>query len=92
VPNHEASRRIDFFVAHLFSNHQGENAMKKNVGGIDRTARIVAGSIILSLFFILDDDLRWWALLGVVPLMTGLIGWCPAYLPFGIRTCAVRRD
>jgi hypothetical protein len=66
--------------------------MKKNVGGIDRTARIVAGIIILSLFFILGDDLRWWALLGVIPLMTGLIGWCPAYLPFGIRTCAVRTD
>ena len=65
--------------------------MKKNVGGIDRTVRIVAGIIMLSLFFILGDTLRWWALLGLVPLMTGLIRWCPAYLPFGLRTCALRK-
>lgn len=65
--------------------------MKKNVGGIDRTVRIVAGSIMLTLFFILGDTLRWWALLGLVPLMTGLIRWCPAYLPFGLRTCALRK-
>lgn len=61
--------------------------MKRNVGGFDRIARIVAGLVILSLFFVLGDDVRWWALLGIVPLVTGLAGWCPAYLPFGIRTC-----
>ena len=62
--------------------------MNKNVGGIDRVIRILLGIIILSLFFVLEGNLRWWALAGLVPLMTGLIGWCPAYLPFGIRTCA----
>ena len=66
--------------------------MKHNVGCIDRAARIIAGLLILSLFFVLGDDTRWWALLGVVPLFTGLIAWCPAYLPFGVRTCKLRRD
>ncbi|HEY8098571.1 MAG TPA: DUF2892 domain-containing protein [Methylobacter sp.] len=61
--------------------------MKSNVGGIDRVARIVVGLVILSFYFILNDGTRWWALLGMIPLLTGIIGWCPAYLPFGIRTC-----
>ncbi len=61
--------------------------MKANVGTTDRALRIVAGLAILSLFFILDDPHRWWALIGLLPLGTGLIGWCPAYLPFGISTC-----
>lgn len=65
--------------------------MKKNVGGIDRAVRIIAGLIVLSLFFVLGDTYRWWALIGAVPLLTGLIGWCPAYLPFGFRTCSTRR-
>lgn len=66
--------------------------MKKNVGGIDRAARIVVGLLVLSLFFVLGEGIRGWALLGVIPLLTGLIGWCPAYLPFGIRTGKLRRN
>lgn len=62
--------------------------MIKNVGGIDRIIRIVGGLVILSLFFVLGDAYRWWALIGVVPLATGLTRWCPLYLPFGIKTCA----
>ncbi|MEO6352639.1 MAG: DUF2892 domain-containing protein [Oxalobacteraceae bacterium] len=66
--------------------------MNQNVGGIDRSIRIIAGLLILSLFFVLGESTRMWALIGLVPLLTGLIGWCPAYLPFGIRTCKLRRD
>lgn len=66
--------------------------MKPNVGGIDRSIRIIAGLVILSLYFVLDENTRLWALIGLIPLLTGLIGWCPAYLPFGIRTCKMRRD
>ena len=64
--------------------------MNQNVGGLDRAIRIVAGVFILSLFFVLSEEYRWWALVGVVPLLTGSIGWCPAYLPFGVRTCTMR--
>ncbi|WP_025917564.1 DUF2892 domain-containing protein [Herminiimonas sp. CN] len=66
--------------------------MNQNVGGIDRSVRIIAGLVVLSLFFVLGENTRWWALIGFVPLLTGFIGWCPAYLPFGIRTCKLRKD
>ena len=60
--------------------------MKQNVGGVDRAVRIVLGGAILSLFFLTDAPTRWWALVGLAPLLTGLVAWCPAYLPFGLRT------
>ena len=61
--------------------------MKSNVGGIDKVLRIVAGLALLLLVFILDGAARWWGLIGIVPLLTGSLDWCPAYLPFGISTC-----
>ena len=61
--------------------------MEKNVGGIDRVVRIVVGLALLSLLFLLEGGGRWWGLTGLVPLATGALGWCPAYLPFGIKTC-----
>jgi hypothetical protein len=64
--------------------------MKINVGGIDRILRIVVGLGVLSLLFVLEGNARWWGLVGFVPLITGLIGWCPAYLPFGMSTCKTR--
>ena len=59
--------------------------MSKNVGGVDRVVRIVVGLGILSLAFVGPQTP--WGYIGLVPLVTGLIGWCPAYLPFGIKTC-----
>ncbi|HMA30666.1 MAG TPA: DUF2892 domain-containing protein [Casimicrobiaceae bacterium] len=64
--------------------------MKANVGGVDRGLRIVAGLVILSLFFFIEGPHRGWALIGFVPLLTGLMGWCPAYAMFGIGTCRTR--
>ena len=64
--------------------------MTANVGGIDRAIRIIAGLAILSLFFVLDGPSRWWALAGLVLLGTGLVAWCPAYLPFGFRSNKTR--
>jgi len=61
--------------------------MRQNVGGIDRVVRIVLGAAILSLLFLTDSPNRWWALVGLVPLVTGVVAWCPAYLPFGVRSC-----
>ena len=59
--------------------------MKKNIGNLERTMRIVAGLAIISLAF-------WgpkspWAYLGAIPLLTGLVGWCPPYAILGISTC-----
>ena len=61
--------------------------MEANVGGVDRIVRIVVGLVLISLLFLLEGNARWWGLVGVVLLATGLLRWCPAYLPFGIKTC-----
>ena len=61
-----------------------------NVGQVDKAVRIVAGAALLVLTFVgpFTATLYPWGLLGIVPLVTGLIGWCPAYSLFGIRTCS----
>ncbi len=64
--------------------------MVKNVGGLDRMLRIVAGLVLLSLFFVLEGGARYVGLIGLVPLATGLLQWCPAYTLFGINTCPLR--
>ena len=60
--------------------------MKKNVGGIDRTLRIVLGLVLIGLAA--SGTVGWWGYLGVVPLLTGLIGWCPPYALLGWNTCS----
>jgi len=60
--------------------------MKANVGGIDKALRIIAGLAILSLLFILPGNARWWGLIGLFPLATGLFNFCPAYPLFGFST------
>lgn len=62
--------------------------MKANVGGIDRIARIGAGVVLIALAA--TGTVGVWGFLGVVPLSTGLSGWCPAYLPFGLSTCKTK--
>jgi hypothetical protein len=60
--------------------------MKKNVGTVDRWIRIVLGVGLLSLLFILDGNLRWLGLIGLVPLITGLFNFCPIYALLRIHT------
>ena len=64
--------------------------MKENVGSSDKAIRIVAGLAILSLLFILEGNARWLGLIGIVPILTAIVGFCPAYMPFGIRTCKTK--
>jgi hypothetical protein len=66
--------------------------MKRNVGSVDRVIRIVAGLIVLSLVFILEGNARWWGLVGLLPLATGLLGWCALYIPLEIDTCRTGHD
>lgn len=61
--------------------------MQANVGGIDRAVRVIAGLALLSLLVLLDGPARWWGIVGLVPLATGLLRWCPAYTIFGWNTC-----
>lgn len=65
---------------------------KTNEGTIDRALRVIAGLALLSLFFIYPDaSWRYWTLIGIVPLATGLLGSCPVYSILGISTCPVKR-
>ncbi len=59
--------------------------MKANVGGFDRILRIITGLIFLGAGYYLKS---WWGLAGILPIMTGLFRFCPAYLPLGVSTCA----
>ncbi len=62
-----------------------DSIMKKNIGSVERVIRIFAGIAILSLAFMGPKSS--WAYLGIVPLATGLAGWCPPYALFGFSTC-----
>lgn len=59
--------------------------IERNEGTIDRILRIVVGLAVISLVFVGPQTA--WGWLGLVPLITGLVGWCPAYSLLGIRTC-----
>jgi hypothetical protein len=65
--------------------------MNLNVGGIDRTLRIIVGVAVLALFFVLPAPGKYWALLGVVPLLTGFFSFCPLYTALGINTGAPKK-
>jgi hypothetical protein len=64
--------------------------MKINEGGLDRAIRIIVGAGILSLAFIGPQTP--WAYLGAIPLLTGIVGFCPAYALFGVNTCPARKS
>jgi hypothetical protein len=64
--------------------------MTNNVGGTERIIRIVVGLILLGLAA--TGTVGWWGWLGVVPLATGALGWCPPYAIFGINTCAMKKQ
>jgi hypothetical protein len=59
--------------------------MKKNIHPIERIIRVAAGAGIVSLAFVGPQNS--WFLLGIVPMLTGLSGWCPPYQLLGISTC-----
>lgn len=59
--------------------------MKANLGQIDRVLRIVLGLVLIALS--LTGTVGWWGWLGIVPLVTGLMKFCPIYRLFGLNTC-----
>lgn len=62
--------------------------MKANVGGFDRILRIAVGALLIVLAAL--GTIGVWGYIGIVPVLTGLFRFCPAYLPFGISTCATK--
>lgn len=65
--------------------------MKQNLGNADRFIRIVLAVALLSVVALVQSGLRWWGLLGLVPLLTAFAGNCPLYGLFGFSTCPVAR-
>ena len=65
--------------------------MEKNVGSLDRGVRIIVGLALLSLVFLRQDSSRWFGLIGVVPLLTASLSWCPLYTVLGVKTCSVEK-
>jgi len=63
--------------------------MTKNVGGIDRTLRIVIGLALIAAAA--TGTIGLWGYIGALPLVTGLIGWCPPYAILGLNTCSMKK-
>lgn len=63
--------------------------MTQNVGGIDRIIRIIVGLALIAAAA--TGSVGLWGYVGVVPLLTGLMGWCPPYKLLGFSTCAVKK-
>lgn len=63
--------------------------MKQNVGSIDRIIRVVLGLVIIALGFYFNS---WLGAIGIIPLFTAAVGWCPLYMPFGLSTCPAKNQ
>lgn len=63
--------------------------LPRNEGTVDRAVRVIAGVAILSLAFIGPKSP--WGFIGIVPIVTGLLGSCPAYTLFGLSTCPIKK-
>lgn len=59
--------------------------MNRNIGTLDRVLRVIVGAALVALT--VTGQVGLWGWIGVVPLATALIGWCPAYTLLGITTC-----
>jgi Protein of unknown function (DUF2892) len=64
--------------------------MQKNVGSADKIVRIVLGLGLLSLLFLLEAPMKYLGLIGIVPLATSLMGWCPLYTLLSVNTCKIK--
>lgn len=63
--------------------------MTKNIHPVERVLRIIVGFSITSMAFVGPSNL--WFLLGLVPVVTGALGWCPPYSLLGINTCNLKK-
>ncbi|MBU0504228.1 MAG: DUF2892 domain-containing protein [Candidatus Omnitrophota bacterium] len=62
--------------------------MKANMGALDRVVRLIIGVVII----VIGIKFRsWWGLIGLLPVVTALIGWCGLYQVLGINTCKIKK-
>jgi hypothetical protein len=59
--------------------------MNKNIGGVERVVRVVGGLVLVGLAA--TGQIGVWGWIGLLPMATGLMGWCPPYSLLGINTC-----
>lgn len=78
------------FGGRFSGERESEKHMSRNEGSLDRILRILVGLAVLSLVFV--GPKTQWGWVGLVPLLTGLVGFCPAYALFGIKTCRLSKD
>jgi len=66
--------------------------MKTNIGPVDRLTRVIFGLALLSLLFERNDPSRWVGLIGIIPLLTGILSYCPLYSMVGVNSCPSLRS
>lgn len=64
--------------------------MNQNAGTLDRVIRVALGLGLLLLVVVGPQS--WWGLVGIIPLLTGVVGYCPLYGILGLRTCPIARS
>jgi hypothetical protein len=65
--------------------------MQCNVGNpVDKTLRVLVGIGLLSLLYFMEGNLRWLGLIGIIPILTVVFGWCPGWALLGINTCKTK--
>lgn len=80
---------INLACTKLHLPNPNTSPMKANIGSIDRVIRVIVGLGLLGAGFYLKS---WWGLIGFLPLLTAVIRFCPAYVPFGLSTCATKAE
>ena len=63
--------------------------MKANMGKVDKTIRWILGLVIILLGIYFES---WWGAIGIIPILTSLISWCPFYVPFGLSTISKQKE
>jgi hypothetical protein len=61
--------------------------MQCNVGKTDRIIRVLLGLVLIAVGIYFNS---WWGAIGIIPLFTAAIGWCPLYVPFGLSSCSAK--
>ena len=62
--------------------------MKCNIGKTDKIIRVILGVCLIAVGVYYQS---WWGAVGIIPIFTAAIGWCPAYVPFGISSCKTEK-